>query len=99
MSPSPKETTASKSATLGHSTVRPLLSATSAAHDIRGHSVTRGHNVEMSLPFLKRRQGSYEAVEDEEDSEGAQSDLQSLPTDFCDWCCKYFANPLMKVRT
>ncbi|CAI8016839.1 Regulatory-associated protein of mTOR [Geodia barretti] len=31
----------------------------------------------------------------DEDDEG-ESSLHALSTQFCDWCCKYFANPLMK---
>ena len=38
-------------------------------------------------------------VQDEEDdsSEDGNEEMNLMETDFCDWCCKYFANSLMKV--
>lgn len=92
-----------KSATLGPSSLRynarhaiPPLS-----QDVRGHSlvsITQGHVAGSSLPLGRKRSGGYDETEKEEDFESTQ-DLQPLPTDFCDWCCKYFANPLTKVYT
>ncbi len=54
--------------------------------------------VSASLALGRKRPGKYDEMDGEEDFEGSmQRDLQALPTDFCDSCCKYFANPLTKV--
>ena len=51
-----------------------------------------------SLALGGKRPRKYDDIEGEDDFDGsAQRDLQALPTDFCDVCCKYFANPLTKV--
>lgn len=92
----------SKSATLGpvryRSSRQPL--SPSPSHSIRGHSlvsITQGHVAGTSLPLGRKASVRFDEVEGEEDFESAHRDLQSLPTDFCDSCCKYFANPLTKV--
>ena len=38
------------------------------------------------------------SFQQEEDEDGENyRDLRAVETQFCDWCCKYFANSLMKV--
>lgn len=59
-------------------------------------SIAQGHTVGASLPLGRKRSTGYDEMEGD-DFENTP-DLQSLPTDFCDWCCEYFANPLTKVR-
>lgn len=78
---------------------RHALSPSPSHQDFSAHplvSITQGHVAGTSLPGRKGI-GRYNEVEGEDDLEGAPRDLHSLPTDFCDWCCKYFANPLTKV--
>ncbi len=52
----------------------------------------------VSLPLGRKRQARYEDTEDEEDADESGHEIKPLPTDFCEWCCTYFANPLTKVR-
>lgn len=78
---------------------RHTLPASPSCQDIRGHSlisIPQGHVAGTSLPVGRKRSGRYDDMDGDDDFESTQ-DLQSLPTDFCDWCCKYFANPLTKV--
>lgn len=93
----------SKSATIGpntslHSLSRP--SPSTSSQDFRGHSlmsITQGHSVEMSVPLGRKMPAKAEEMDDEED-DNSNHILRPVPTDFCDWCCKYFANSLTKVK-
>ena len=94
-----KDGPSSKSATLGPSSLRFSSSRHTISPSSQGQSlvsITQGHVAGTSLPLGRKRSGRYDEAEKDDDFEGAQ-DLQPLPTDFCDWCCKYFADPLTKV--
>lgn len=96
-----KDSPTSKSATLGPSHIRYPSAHHSLANteEFRGHpliSITQGHVAGTSLPLGRKVGGKYDDVERDDDFNGAERDLHALPTDFCDSCCKYFANPLTK---
>lgn len=60
-------------------------------------AISHGHvGVDMSLPPGRKMLVKAEEMEDEED-ESSNRNLRPVPTDFCDWCSKYFANSLTKV--
>ena len=93
-----------KYATLGPATARPFtrpsLSPSFSSQEFRGQSlisIVHGREVGLSLPIGRKRPTRHEEIEDDEDADSSHHDLQSLSTDFCDRCCKYFANPLTKV--
>lgn len=101
---STKDTSVAKSATLGPSRVRypssrRALSPSSPHDDYRGHpliSITQGHVAGTSVPLNRKGNGRFDEMDGDDDFSASRRDLQALPTDFCDWCCKYFANPLTK---
>ncbi len=87
-----------KSATLGPHFARPSSTQASMAHTLSStrHSRTPA-SPDMSLP-LGRKIGAKSAEQEEDDDDESNHNLSPVPTDFCDWCCKYFANSLTKVR-
>ena len=89
-------TLASRPAMSLHSLSR--RSPNSSSQDMRGHSlvsITHGHGVEV--PPLQTSKITTKVEESEDEDESSNRNLHPVPTDFCDWCGKYFANSLTKV--
>ena len=90
-----------KSATLGPNSslhfTRPSTTQPNMAHTLT--TIRHTHSpasADMSLPLGRKLATKSQEVDEEEDDD-TNHNFSPVPTDFCDWCCKYFANSLTKV--